>query len=512
MKIKNLVVLSFLLAGYVHAQAPQRAAGVNILGHNVSMQEVAHDMANMGQQIGRNRERARRQDLDRMDVLRESLAENLSAEQRARETQELATLTARDNAEQDMLRRVDQVSLDIVGRASGAVIDVFKDAETRKTEVAKAAVAAREAGKSNNEGSMQRLQYMTDNRGKYVGALALSAVAIFGAYYAFKLSHRYLEKKIDVLPTLVRESSKKGWKASIKNYFKNLFGKEEELVESPLEDVIFEPELDRQIKTLAVMTQSAKAKGLPYRHLLLYGPPGTGKTMSAKRLAAYSGMEYAIMSGADFSQFKEGDDVKELHALFDWAEASDKGLVIFIDEADAFLRKRNEVGERWARLLDAFLTRTGTSSQHFMLVFATNHPEVLDPAVLSRIHKKYFVALPGLAERERMIDLYLKKYIVDDQRTIKQEDEMIEVRLSLDTDINQELIHATAASLEGFSGRQIEQMISEMRDMSYLERFTLTKSLFNDCVHEALQQKKEKQQFFDKSPPVAQLNSAAAVA
>ncbi|CAN0478670.1 unnamed protein product, partial [Ascophyllum nodosum] len=37
----------------------------------------------------------------------------------------------------------------------------------------------------------------------------------------------------------------------------------------------------------------------PYRHLLLYGPPGTGKTMVAKRLAAYSGMDCAVMSGGD---------------------------------------------------------------------------------------------------------------------------------------------------------------------------------------------------------------------
>jgi ATPase family AAA domain-containing protein 3A/B len=32
---------------------------------------------------------------------------------------------------------------------------------------------------------------------------------------------------------------------------------------------------------------------------LLYGPPGTGKTMAAKRLARYSGLDYALMTGGD---------------------------------------------------------------------------------------------------------------------------------------------------------------------------------------------------------------------
>ena len=37
----------------------------------------------------------------------------------------------------------------------------------------------------------------------------------------------------------------------------------------------------------------------PLRNFLFYGPPGTGKTLFAKKLALNSGLDYAIMTGAD---------------------------------------------------------------------------------------------------------------------------------------------------------------------------------------------------------------------
>jgi ATPase family AAA domain-containing protein 3A/B len=72
---------------------------------------------------------------------------------------------------------------------------------------------------------------------------------------------------------------------------------------------------------------------------LQYGPPGTGKTMAAKRLARYSGLDYALMTGGDVAPLG-ADAVTRIHELFDWASTSRKGLLLFIDEADAFLAKR----------------------------------------------------------------------------------------------------------------------------------------------------------------------------
>lgn len=72
---------------------------------------------------------------------------------------------------------------------------------------------------------------------------------------------------------------------------------------------------------------------------------GTGKSMAAKRLARTAGLDYAIMSGGDVAPLG-GKAVQQLHEMFDWAERSRRGLLLFIDEADAFLGRRgNQMSE-----------------------------------------------------------------------------------------------------------------------------------------------------------------------
>lgn len=63
-----------------------------------------------------------------------------------------------------------------------------------------------------------------------------------------------------------------------------------------------------------------------------------GKTMAAKQLARDSGLDYALMTGGDVGPLGP-DAVTKIHQLFDWAGKSRKGLLLFIDEADAFLKE-----------------------------------------------------------------------------------------------------------------------------------------------------------------------------
>ncbi len=49
-----------------------------------------------------------------------------------------------------------------------------------------------------------------------------------------------------------------------------------------------------------------------------------------------------IMTGGDVGPLG-ADAVTQLHKLFDWSESSGRGLLLFIDEADAFLGKRSRV-------------------------------------------------------------------------------------------------------------------------------------------------------------------------
>lgn len=63
-----------------------------------------------------------------------------------------------------------------------------------------------------------------------------------------------------------------------------------------------------------------------------------------RRLARESGMDYAIMTGGDVGPLGK-DAVNEINKLFNWANQSKKGLILFIDEAEAFLRQgRGAIG------------------------------------------------------------------------------------------------------------------------------------------------------------------------
>ena len=114
---------------------------------------------------------------------------------------------------------------------------------------------------------------------------------------------------------------------------------------------------------MAIATRNTKQNRGLYRNILMHGPPGTGKTLFAKKLAAHSGMDYAILTGGDVAPMGR-DGVTAVHKVFDWAQTSRKGLLLFVDEADAFLRKRSSetISEDLRATLNAFLYRTGDQS------------------------------------------------------------------------------------------------------------------------------------------------------
>merc|ERR1712137_500351 len=103
------------------------------------------------------------------------------------------------------------------------------------------------------------------------------------------------------------------------------------------DQIVLEENLKERLQWTTNALLKAQENGTPFRHLMLHGAPGTGKTLFARTLARQSGMDYAIMSGGDLGPLgREGPN--ELHKLFAWASSSKKGLILFVDEADAFLR------------------------------------------------------------------------------------------------------------------------------------------------------------------------------
>lgn len=200
---------------------------------------------------------------------------------------------------------------------------------------------------------------------------------------------------------------------------------------------------------------NARKNGTPYRHLMLHGPPGTGKTLFARTLSRESGLDYAIMSGGDVGPLGK-DAVHELNKLFSWANSSRKGLILFIDEADAFLRtgrgsESGSMSEEARNVLSAFLHHTGTESDKFVVVLATNIRDILDRAVLDRIDESFEFPLPTLKERRRMIEMFMDEHIHKPTKKGRQ----IEIDDGLDTAFFDDVAKRT----EGFSGRQLAKLI-----------------------------------------------------
>jgi SpoVK/Ycf46/Vps4 family AAA+-type ATPase len=140
------------------------------------------------------------------------------------------------------------------------------------------------------------------------------------------------------------------------------------------------------------------------RKLLLVGPPGSGKTMTAAALAGELRLPLlaARLDGL-ITKFM-GETAAKLRQVFD-AMTSTRGVYLF-DEFDAIggdRGRRNDVGEM-RRVLNSFLQFLETDNSDSLILAATNHQEILDPALFRRFDD---VIRYGLPEPEQ-VELLMK--------------------------------------------------------------------------------------------------------
>ncbi|QQR48849.1 ATP-binding protein [bacterium] len=349
-------------------------------------------------------------------------------------------------------------------------MDVYQKEHDRKTQIA--ITAANKA--VENEGAMERLRFLTEfatqpetlTRSSIFLAGTLTLLSV--VYYGGKLTYRYAEAKMS-RPTLATNSFHVTWLERFKTFFQLAESKEK-----VFDDVIFSEALEEKLRNLADDTKNIPQSKLPFRNLLLYGPPGTGKTLFAEKLAMYSNMDFIFIPGGNFAQFEQGQDIVELNKLFDWADQAPNGLIIFIDEADAFLHKRTGNDQHGTKVISTFLARTGGLSEKCMFILATNDPNKLDGAVLSRMHKKINVPLPTLNERIKLITLYLNKFATQTQHA------------TVSSLVTEEFLCNVAEQLEGFAGRDIKQIFL---DVQYMVARTNDKMLTPAIIMQAVNEK-----------------------
>ncbi|XP_009884478.1 PREDICTED: spermatogenesis-associated protein 5-like protein 1, partial [Charadrius vociferus] len=243
-----------------------------------------------------------------------------------------------------------------------------------------------------------------------------------------------------------------------------------------LEDVKLK--LKQSIEWPMKFPQAFARMGLSHpKGILLYGPSGCAKTTLVKAVATSCHCSFLSVSGADLFSPYVGDSEKILSQVFRQARANTPAI-IFLDEIDSILGSRSHcktghgVSERVLSVLLNELDGIGlkvterrgsklqlegqcqeqnyeerklefqeTLNKDFMVVAATNRPDMLDDALLrpGRLDKMIYVPPPDLKGRLSILKICTEK-------------------IPLETDVS---LQDVAALTDLFSGADIENLCKE---------------------------------------------------
>ncbi|KAL4451041.1 hypothetical protein ABPG74_021363 [Tetrahymena malaccensis] len=355
------------------------------------------------------------------------------------------------------------------------------------------------------------IDYIQKNKG-FALTIGLYTGLVSFAFYLSKSSINFASKFLEmrlVQPSLVRETSRPTLKNLISKQslrFVNSLKSNKSLQDNIFSDIVLPTHLESQLQSISYSILNKKRNLVPLRNMLIYGPPGTGKTLFAKKLAYSSNMDYAIMAGSDIAPLKE-NAVEALNKVFDWAEKSSRGILIFVDEGDAFFRSRDDksMSENVRNCINTFLYRTGTPSKNVMFIVATNYPEIIDKALNDRVDNYIYFPLPSADERFRLLNLFFSKYfdykfsLLNEIKNIWWKPSSLIFRpkiIKQDHNIDEQFLRTIADQTEGFSARELEKFIIACHNSAFFQKEpSLDKFVVQQVLKSVLQEHKNKNQW-----------------
>lgn len=150
----------------------------------------------------------------------------------------------------------------------------------------------------------------------------------------------------------------------------------------------------------------------PSRSAILVGPPGVGKTLSARWIAAQIGKPLWVLDLTTVMSSLLGKTGNNLRRVFDHAKENE--AVLLLDEIDAIAKRRSDetdVGEL-KRLVTAILQEVDAWPDTGLLLAATNHPELIDPALWRRFDVVLTFGQAETGSIEAAVRRYLERDIV----------------------------------------------------------------------------------------------------
>ncbi|NWU61882.1 SPA5L protein, partial [Pterocles burchelli] len=286
-----------------------------------------------------------------------------------------------------------------------------------------------------------------------------------------------------------------------------------------LEDVKLK--LKQSIEWPMKFPQAFARMGLSHpKGILLYGPSGCAKTTLVKAVAASCHCSFLSVSGADLFSPYVGDSEKILSQVFRQARANTPAI-IFLDEIDSIFGSRSHcktghgVSERVLSVLLNELDGIGlkvterrgsklqpegqhqeqsdeerklefqeTLNKDFMVVAATNRPDMLDDALLrpGRLDKIIYIPPPDLKGRLSILKICTEKIPLDPDVSLQDVAVLTDYFSGADIEnlckeaallaLQENGLEATAVKHEHFvkSLRTVKPSLN-MRDLEFYEKF-----------------------------------------
>jgi MoxR-like ATPase len=207
------------------------------------------------------------------------------------------------------------------------------------------------------------------------------------------------------------------------------------------------------------------ARGIsPTRSAILVGPPGVGKTLSARWIASSLGKPLWVLDLTAVMSSLLGKTGNNLRAALDHAKKH--AAVLLLDEIDAIAKRRSDesdIGEL-KRLVTVMLQEVDQWPDSGLLLAATNHPELVDPALWRRFDMVVKFDAPDAAS----IGVAIRRFLGDDQ------------------DVFKSWIDVLAAGLQGQSLSDVERSINALRRGHALQTASIEK-----LISSAIDQRQE---------------------